>query len=61
MAKTITTFKTMEEQELHFLLYFYKLTPRERMQALALLQLRNRPTPPKPVKKITILKHYLDD
>ncbi|MEP7321270.1 MAG: hypothetical protein ABI761_05100 [Saprospiraceae bacterium] len=60
MKKKIVKFNTMEEQELYFLNYYYKLSPRDRLRALAELQLKNRNAPFVPVKKITIRKHHLD-
>jgi hypothetical protein len=60
MKKKIVKFKTMEEQELYFLNFFYNLPPGERLRALADLQIKNRDSTPIPVKKITIRKHHLD-
>lgn len=60
MKKKIVKFNTMEEQELYFLNYYYNLSPGDRLQALAELQIKNRIAPPVPIKKITIRKHHLD-
>ena len=59
MEKKIKIFKSFEEQEQYFLEYFYKLSPSERLKALAELQKRNnkdflKPSP----KKVTIQKHF---
>ncbi len=59
MEKRVKIFKSFEEQEQHSLEYFYRLTPSERLIALAELQKRNnkdflKPSP----KKITIHKHF---
>lgn len=59
-ARKIVKFKSNEEQEFYFLNYYYGLSPIERLRALAALQIRNRTMPLVPVKKITILKHHLD-
>jgi hypothetical protein len=39
--RKIKIFKTFEEQEMYFLEYFFKLTPSQRLQALAKLQKEN--------------------
>lgn len=59
MNREIKIFKSFEEQEIYFLEYFMKLTPTERLKALAELQKKNykdflKPSP----KKITIHKTY---
>lgn len=59
-ARKMVKFKSNEEQEFYFLNYYYCLSPIERLRALAALQIRNRTMPLVPVKKITILKHHLD-
>lgn len=59
-ARKIVKFKSNEEQEFYFLNYYYGLSPIERLRALAALQIRNRTMRLVPVKKITILKHHLD-
>ncbi len=60
MSKSIRIFKSFEEQELFFLEYFSKLTPSDRLQALTLLQNRNKEKfYQKPRKKITIRKHFI--
>ena len=58
MTKSIRIFKNLKEQELYFLEYLAKLTPSERLQALARLQKLNYKVKAKPVKKITIRKHF---
>ncbi len=59
MAKSIRIFKSFEEQEMYFLEYFARLTPSERLQALAKIQKKNNIQPDaKPIKKITIRKHF---
>jgi len=59
MAKTIRIFKSFEEQEMYFLEYFGRLTPSERLQALAKLQKKNNTyTNAGLIKKITIRKHF---
>jgi hypothetical protein len=60
VTRKIVKFKTNEDQEFYFLNYYYGLSPIERLRALAALQLRNRTMPLVPVKKISILKHHLD-
>jgi hypothetical protein len=59
MAKSIRIFKSFEEQELFFLQYFARLTPSERLQALARLQADNNKILQEPQKKITIQKHFV--
>jgi hypothetical protein len=60
MAKSIHIFKSFEEQEMYFLKYFARLTPSERLQALAQIQKKNNSHPgPKSSKKITIRKHFV--
>lgn len=59
MAKSIRIFKSFEEQEMFFLKYFADLTPSERLQALTKLQKQNvNNNEQKPLKKITIRKHF---
>ena len=59
MAKSIRIFKSFEEQEMYFLEYFARLTPSERLQALAKIQKKNNIYgDAKPSKKITIRKHF---
>ena len=59
--RKIKIFKTFEEQEMDFLEYFFRLTPSERLQALANLQKKNYRTEflQKPVKKISLRKHFI--
>lgn len=59
MSKTIRIFKSFEEQEMYFLEYFARLTPSERLQALARIQKNNTAFNEKPSKKITIRKHFV--
>jgi len=60
MAKSIRIFKSFEEQEMYFLEYFARLTPSERLHALAGIQKRNNNHPElKSLKKITIRKHFV--
>jgi hypothetical protein len=60
MAKSIRIFKSFEEQEMYFLEYFAHLSASERLQALAKIQKKNNIYPEtKPVKKITIRKHFV--
>jgi hypothetical protein len=55
MERKIVIFKSFEEQEMHFLKYFFDLTPSERLQKLHELQLRNKEDFDKPgAKKITL-------
>ena len=61
MAKSIRIFKSFEEQEMYFLEYFAQLSPSERLKALAKLQKDNyEDHSQKPLKKITIRKHFTD-
>ncbi len=59
MNKSIRIFKSFEEQEMYFLEHFVHLTPSERLQALARLQNKNNKSHQRPVKKITIRKHFI--
>ena len=59
MEKKIHIFKSFEEQEMFFLEYFFHLSPAERLKALAEIQRKNNPNKEKPVKKITIRKHFI--
>ena len=59
MKREIKIFKSFEEQEIYFLEYFIKLTPSERLRALAELQKKNYKDFFKPSqKKITLHKPY---
>lgn len=49
----------MEEQEMFFLEYFARLTPSERLQALARIQKNNTVFDNKPSKKLSIRKHFV--
>ena len=59
--RKIKIFKTFEEQEMYFLEYFYRLTPSERLQALAKLQKENLKSEfaKKPQKKVKLHKQPL--
>ncbi len=59
MAKSIKIFKSFEEQEMYFLEYFARLTPSERLKALAKIQKQNKNFNINPSKKITIRKHFI--
>lgn len=60
MKREIKIFKTFEEQEAHFLEYFFSLTASQRLKALAALQKKNSKDFNKPaLKKITIQKHFV--
>lgn len=59
MSKSVHIFKSFEEQELFFLEYFFHLSPSERLKALAGIQKKNNHNSEKPVKKITIRKHFI--
>lgn len=59
MARSIRIFKSFEEQELFFLRYFARLTPSERLQALARIQKSNLKNSKEPKKKITIHQHFV--
>jgi len=59
--RKIKIFKSLEEQEMDFLEYFFDLTPSERLEALANLQKKNYGPEflQKPQKKITLRKHFI--
>lgn len=59
MSKSIRIFKSFEEQEMYFLEYFVRLTPSERLQALARTQKKNNKKAHKATRKITIRKHFI--
>jgi len=60
MARSVKIFKSREEQELHFLSYFFELTPSERLQALERLRMKNRPSQPDVThRKVTLKKHFI--
>jgi hypothetical protein len=60
MSKSIRIFKSFEEQEMFFLEYFARLTPSERLQALAKLQKQQEVhSDKKNIKKITLRKHFV--
>jgi hypothetical protein len=59
MERKIKIFKSFEEQEMYFLEYFAKLSPSERLQALAKIQKKNKNNFKKSSKKITIRKHFI--
>ena len=60
MSKSIHIFKSFEEQEMFFLEHFFRLSPSERLQALAKLQKKNnKDFNQKAEKKITIKKHFI--
>jgi hypothetical protein len=59
MKREIKIFKSFEEQELYYLMYFASLSPSQRLKALSDLQKANykdfmKPSP----KKITVQKHF---
>ena len=59
MSRTIKIFKSFEEQEMYFLEYFFRLTPSERLQALARLQKKNNINYNEvQEKKIHLKKHF---
>lgn len=59
MSKSIRIFKSFKEQEIFFLEYFARLTPSERLQALARIQKNSTVFDKKPSKRITIRKHFV--
>ncbi|MGN6193792.1 MAG: hypothetical protein ACTHOB_02570 [Ginsengibacter sp.] len=59
MKKKIHIFKSLEEQEMFFLEYFFHLNPSDRLKALSKIQKKNIDYNEEPVKKITIRKHFV--
>ena len=62
MERVIKKFDSFEKQENYFLKYFYKLSPSDRLKALAALQKRINKDFLKPsLKIVTIRKHFIYD